>query len=86
MYYVYYLQILKQINQFSVGFTSDLDKRLKQHNNGESLATKPYLPWELIFFEAFKNKADAIRREQYLKTTKGRKGLKLITRESIMKA
>ena len=85
MHYVYYLQSLKVKDQFYVGSTSDLDKRLRQHNKGDSSATKPYLPWELIFFEAFKSKSDALRREEYLKTTKGRRGLKLITRESRIK-
>jgi len=81
MFYVYYLQSQKDKNKFYVGFSTNLKQRLSQHNNGLVASTKPYLPWDLIFFEGFKNKADAKRREIYLKTNKGRKGLKLILRE-----
>ena len=38
---------------------------------------------KLVYFEAFANKQDARRREQYLKTTKGRNGLRLILRETL---
>lgn len=85
MYFVYYLQSKIKPTQFYVGYTTNLDKRIKEHNLGLSAATKPYLPWNLIFFEAYKDKRDAKRREKYLKTTKGRKGLKLMLRFSIAK-
>ncbi|MDZ7611325.1 MAG: GIY-YIG nuclease family protein [Candidatus Moranbacteria bacterium] len=81
MYYVYYLQSKQKKNQFYVGYTTDLKSRLEKHNNGVVSSTKPYLPWKIVFYEAFINKADAKRREKYLKTTKGRKALKLMLRE-----
>jgi len=31
-----------------VGMTSDVDRRLKQHNAGETKSTKPYLPWRVV--------------------------------------
>ena len=64
-----------------MGFTSDLKKRLEKHNKGLVQSTKPFLPWKVVFYEAFADKADAKRREKYLKTTKGRKALKLMLRE-----
>ncbi|MBP6925873.1 MAG: GIY-YIG nuclease family protein [Candidatus Pacebacteria bacterium] len=53
-------------------------QRLRSHNNGENKATKPYGPFDVIFYEAFKNKDDAKRREKYLKSTKGKRALKLM--------
>jgi len=44
-------------------------------------ATKGRQPVELIFFEAFKNMKDAKRREVYLKTTAGKRAIKLMLRE-----
>lgn len=53
------------------GFTSDLKKRLKEHNLGLNFSTKRYKPWKIIYYEACLNKDDAVRREGYLKTTQG---------------
>ena len=59
------------------GFTKDLKKRLYEHNSGKSFSTRPYAPWKLIYYEACLKKDDATRREKYLKTTQGKKMLKL---------
>ncbi len=71
-YYVYILQSQKN-NSLYIGYTSDLRKRFKQHNNGESQATKPFRPYKLIFYEAFLSRIDAKNREIYLKGGYGRK-------------
>ncbi len=71
-YYVYILQSQKD-SSFYIGYTTDLIKRFKQHNNGESQATKPFRPYKLIFYEAFLDKVDAKNREVYLKSGYGRK-------------
>lgn len=71
-YYVYLLQSQKD-QSFYVGYTIDLIKRLKQHNNGESKATKPFRPYKLIFYEAFLDRIDAKNREIYLKGGYGKK-------------
>jgi putative endonuclease len=44
-------------------------------------STKNRLPVKLVFYEAFSVAADAKRRERYLKTTAGKKALKLMLRE-----
>lgn len=51
------------------GFTNDLKKRLKEHNQGLNFSTKRYMPWKIIYYEACLDKDDAVRRERYLKTT-----------------
>jgi len=74
-YYVYILQSKKNKSLY-IGYTSDLKKRFKEHNSGESQATKPFRPYNLIFYEAFLNRVDAKRREEYLKGGYGRKTIK----------
>ncbi|NMB83918.1 GIY-YIG nuclease family protein [Candidatus Roizmanbacteria bacterium] len=76
-YYTYILQSLKN-NSLYIGYTTDLQKRHKEHNLGLSQATKPFKPWKLIFYEAFLNRIDAKNREIYLKSGYGRKTIKTI--------
>jgi putative endonuclease len=74
-YYVYAIESTGQ-DFIYTGVTKNLEKRLEEHNNGEELSTKAYTPFELIFYEAYRNKADAKRRETYLKSTNGKKALR----------
>ncbi len=83
MFYVYYLRSGLDRNHHYAGYTEDVEARVGKHNDGLVLSTKPYRPWELIFYEAYKSKKDAKRREMYFKTTKGRKTLKLMLRDSL---
>ncbi len=79
-YYVYILQSLKD-NSFYIGYTSDLRKRIKKHNSGDNSATKPHIPYKLIFYEAFLERIDAKNREGYLKSGYGRRTInKLLNR------
>ncbi len=71
MYYVYFLCSKIKPGQFYIGYTENLEERLRKHNTGEVLSTKSYHPWTLIYYEAFTNIKDAKQREQYLKTTRG---------------
>lgn len=74
-YYTYILQSQKDKSLY-IGYTSDLKKRFQEHNNGESLATKSFRPYKLIFYEAFLSKNDAKGREEYLKGGYGRRTIK----------
>lgn len=74
-YYVYILQSLKNLSLY-IGYTSDLKKRVKDHNKGLSKATKPHFPYKLIFYEAYLNRQDAKKREVYLKSGYGRRTIK----------
>ena len=75
MFYVYVLQSLDGENVYT-GYTADLKKRMKEHNQGLNSSTKRYGPWKLVYYEASLNHSDAKRREGYLKTTQGRRLLK----------
>ncbi|MBL7142328.1 MAG: GIY-YIG nuclease family protein [Candidatus Pacebacteria bacterium] len=79
MYYVYILQSLKNKSLY-IGYTTDLKKRFKEHNDGKSVATKPFRPYKLIFYEAFLSQKDAKNRELYLKSGWGLRSLKKILR------
>lgn len=65
-YYVYLLRSKKN-GSFYIGSTSDLYKRLRQHEEGKNYTTSKMLPIELIYFESYKSKKDAFEREKRLK-------------------
>jgi len=83
-YYTYVLLSLKD-NKFYIGSTSDLKKRFIAHCKGMVNATKNRLPVKLIFYEAYLNKYDAIRREDYFKTSKGKQTLRNMLKEYLSK-
>jgi putative endonuclease len=74
MYYVYVLQSLSDTGLY-IGFSTDLKRRLKQHNAGESQATSHRGPWCLVYYEAYRVKQDAEGRERFLKSGAGRRYL-----------
>ncbi len=76
MFFYVYLLKSKEYNEVYVGSTSNLVRRVKEHNLGLNRSTKPYKPWRLIYYEACLNKQDAKRRESYLKTNQGGRLLK----------
>ncbi|PJA97150.1 MAG: endonuclease, partial [Ignavibacteriales bacterium CG_4_9_14_3_um_filter_34_10] len=49
MYYVYAISS-KNRNYIYVGITDNIARRINQHNKGYNKTTKPYLPFELIYF------------------------------------
>jgi len=83
MYYVYVL-LGKKDKKFYTGFTQNLKERIKKHEKGEIFATKPRLPLKLIFYEAYLNKYDTLRREKYLKSEKGKTTLRSMLREYLV--
>jgi putative endonuclease len=74
MYYVYVLKSISS-GRFYKGFCSNISHRLSEHNAGKTKSTKPFIPWELVYFEEFESQAEAIRREKYFKSAAGRKFL-----------
>jgi len=79
-HYVYVLQSLVD-KDFYVGYTTDLQKRLTQHNSKKNFSTKSRIPFSYIYVESCRNKEDATRREDYLKTTQGGRFLKIRLKE-----
>ena len=75
LWYVYVLMSLKT-EEWYIGSTRDLRKRIFSHNHGENIATKSAKPWKIIYSEFGLNREDARAREKYLKSGMGRRYLK----------
>lgn len=71
-YIVYLLRSAKYKSETYIGITRDINKRLSQHNSGQSSHTKKYMPWEIIAYFTFYNKDKAYDFEKYLKSHSGR--------------
>jgi len=71
---IYYIYILKSINsgKYYVGFTGNLEQRIRSHNLGLQRWTRNKGPWELVYAEEFPDKKSAIMREKALKRKKSR--------------
>ena len=72
MFYVYILQSINFPEHFYVGYTNDLKRRLKEHNNGNSVHTNKFKPWDLRGYIAFDSEEKAQIFEKFLKTGNGR--------------
>jgi len=66
-----------------LGYTPNLRKRIKSHNKGENKATKPNIPYELVFYSGFISKSDALDCEKYFKTTSGWRRQKAMLKNSL---
>ena len=75
-----FVYILKSINneKFYVGSTTDIKRRILEHNRGCTVYTKRYMPWKIIYTENYVNLSEARKREKYLKSASGRKFTKTI--------
>jgi len=72
---VFYVYVLRSESDsgFYIGFSTNLRARLRQHQDGESLATSHRGPWKLIYYEAYTEREDAEGREKFLKSGAGRR-------------
>lgn len=71
MHYVYLLQSLSFVEQRYVGITSNLKRRLKEHNARKSPHTSKYAPWKLVTYIGFSDGRKAEDFERYLKSGSG---------------
>ena len=74
MQYVYV--IANTSGQWYTGCTSDLKRRINEHNSGQSTYTSYRGPYELIYYEASVDVKDAFAREKYLKSGMGKRYIK----------
>lgn len=76
MFYVYTLRSVKN-GRLYTGRTNDLKRRFREHNEKRGgVYTSRNAPFELIFYEAYTNKKDAVKAELFFKTGYGREVLK----------
>lgn len=67
MTYVYILRSMSDSTQTYIGVTTDLGRRLQQHNTGQSAYTKQFMPWKVETYIAFSDAEKAKAFERYLK-------------------
>jgi len=59
---VYFAYVLKSkhFDYFYKGHCKDLQKRLDQHNSGMTVSIRPYIPFEIVYFEEFETLSEAL--------------------------
>ncbi len=68
-----YILYSATLDKFYVGSTTDIIRRLAEHNRGKEKFTKTGIPWELKYKEIFTELIDARKREFFIKKQKSRK-------------
>ena len=71
MFYVYLLRSKSHPAQKYIGVTSDLKKRISEHNIGKSTHTNKFKPRTLVTYVAFESEDKAENFEKYLKHGSG---------------
>ncbi len=67
---------------FYAGWTNDLEKRLKSHNDGKGAKyTKSRRPVTLVYYEKFETKEEAMRREYEIKQMRRKEKEELVNKE-----
>ena len=75
--FIVYVLYSQTFDKIYIGFTSNLEERIKSHNElGKKGWTVAFRPWQIIHTEVFENKADAMKREKELKGGKGREWIR----------
>ena len=72
MKYTVYILYSQKFNKHYTGFTSNIELRLKSHNEFGKRWTSRYRPWQLFYTKEFSNKSEAMTYEKWLKTGVGR--------------
>ena len=83
MYYTYVLLLSNR--DLYKGSTGDLETRLIAHHSGKVDSTKNFIPLSLIHYECYLLKSDAERRENFLKTTEGKRLLRQQIKDVLIK-
>ncbi len=68
-----------------IGFSTNIEARVKKHNSGGNISTANRVPLELIFCEFYLYEEDARKREKYFKTSMGKKAIKLMLKSTLEK-
>ncbi len=66
MFYVYLIQSQKDKDLY-IGYTNNLRRRLLEHNSGMTKSIKHRVPFNIVYYEAYKSEDDAKSREDNLK-------------------
>ena len=81
MSYIYILLLNNGL--IYTGYTKDLKRRVSEHKQGKVKSTRRRQPVKLVLYEAYCKDSDARRREKFLKTSQGKKLLKLQIKDTL---
>lgn len=81
--YCVYVLFSEKDKQLYTGYTSDIQRRLREHQSGKNVSTRYRLPLRLVFCEYYLFKEDAEKRELYLKTTAGKRAIRLMLKTTL---
>jgi len=73
MNFFVYIIFSSSLNKFYVGYTTDIQKRLLEHNSGISVFTARANDWELKYCKTYNTREEAMKKEQEIKRKKSRK-------------
>ena len=76
VYYVYILLSEAKTRTYT-GVADDVEKRLKEHNDGKVISSRPYRPYKIMHTESFETLREARQKEKFYKSTTGRKRLRV---------
>ena len=65
--YVTYIIYSCKIKKFYTGQTTDLDRRIEEHNRGKTPFLASGMPWKLIYFKYYESRSEAIKLESFIK-------------------
>ena len=82
MFYLYILYSPSR-DKYYIGYTSDVQERVIEHNSGATNYTRSGKPWNLVYKEEFDLKLDAIKRELEIKRKKSRKYIEYLINSSV---
>ncbi len=72
-WFVYIIKSKSRTDKIYIGATNNLERRIKDHNRGNTKSTKNFIPWQLSYHEEYMSKKEALCREKQLKRWKNRK-------------
>lgn len=81
MYRVYILKSLRK-PKYYIGCTSDLDRRLAEHNDNQDFFTKRFAPWQIVCYKNFSDQREAYHYEKVVKSYKGGNAFKKIVEDN----
>ena len=79
MKFIVYILFSEKFNKHYTGFTSNLEERMKSHNELGNDWTSKYRPWKLVYTKEFETKKEAGVYEKWLKTGVGRDFVKSLS-------
>jgi len=80
-YFVYIIQSEKD-GSYYIGSTQDITERLERHNQGRSKYTKLKRPWNLLYYEEYPDRSDAVKRENQIKRRKDKEYIESLIKRS----